>query len=125
MPADPSRIAQYTVDGVVLSRVDTVLRAAFPDAVDMGDQEIEMFFDSPADADVVLTERWNWQKTAGRLHEAVEVEASLGLGTIVPLTPAVPQMTVVDEKRGIGAVAKVRALASDYSTERHSVELLG
>lgn len=125
MPATPSDIAKYTVDGVALSKVDVDLRAAHPNAVDLGDKEIEMFFDSEVDAQVLLDERWNWLKTAGRIHEAVEVESSFGLGTTKAVTPTIPTMTVIDAKRNLNATAKVRAFVADYTTERHSVELLG
>lgn len=125
MPVNPARIPMMTTDGVVLSRVDTVLRAAHPNATDEGDQEIEMFFDSDADADVLLDERWNWKKTAGRIHEAVEVDASFGFGTLIAVAPTVPNLTVQDSSRSLNVVAKVRAFAADYTIERHSIELLG
>ena len=114
-----------TSDGVVLSRVDTALRAAHPNAVDQGATEREYFFDSEADTAVMLDEYWNWRKTPGRIHEAIEVDATFGLGTSIAITPAVPQMTVVDDSRSINVLARVRAFAADYTIERHSVELLG
>lgn len=114
-----------TTDGIVLSRVDTALRAAQPNATDEGDQEIEMFFDSEADAGVLLDERWNWKKTVGRIHEAVEVDTGFGFGTLIAVAPAIPVLTVQDPSRNLNVVAKVRAFAADYTTERYSIEVLG
>lgn len=125
MAATPARIAKSTVDGVALSRVDAALRAEHPDAIDDGSAEIEMFFDDPVDADLLLEERWTWRKQVGRIHEAVEVSDSLGLGTTVPVVPAVPQFQVRDAKRLIDTTAKTRAFVADHQADRYSVELLG
>jgi hypothetical protein len=125
MPATPAWIGEFTVDGVVLSRVDTAIRAADPAAVDLGDREIEMFFDFAADGDIVLDERWNLQKQRGRFHEAVEFEiGALPLGTFVALTPALPTINVTDRARSISVVPRTRAYVNDYQTERSSIELL-
>ena len=125
MPATPAYIAEFTTDGVALSRVDTALRVAMPSAVDEGGSEIEMFFDLAADGEVLLEERWQLVKSLTRIHEAVETETSMGLGTTVPLSPAVPRFTLVDSPRGINQTASVRAFVIDRAAERYSVELLG
>lgn len=125
MPANPARIPMMTTDGVVMSRVDTALRTAHPNAQDEGNQEREYFFDSEADTNAMVDELWNWRKTPGRIHEAVEFDTATGLGTTIALTPAVPLATVVDETRGLNVTARVRAFAADYTKERYSAELLG
>jgi hypothetical protein len=125
MVATPARIAMMTTDGVVISRVDAALRVAHPNAADEGSTEREYFFDDETDTAVMVDEYFNWRKAPGRPHEAVEFGAGLGLGTIVAVTPAVPQATVIDESRGIGSVCKVRAFAVDHGKDRYSVELLG
>lgn len=114
-----------TTDGVQLSRVDTSIRVADPNAVDEGGSEIEMFFDTDADAGTLLDERWNWRKTRNRIHEAVEVETGFGLGTTVAVVPAVPRMTVQDDSRNLNQTVNIRAFAVDYTKERYSLELLG
>lgn len=123
MPADPQRIAQFVVDGQVLSRVDPLLKQTYPGASEL--PEIEMFFDDIADAEALLEERWAWQRQAGRPREAVEFEDTLGLGTSIPLVPAVPQFTVIDESRSIDTIAIVKAYAADFNTDRYAVELTG
>jgi hypothetical protein len=125
MPASPARIPMMTSDGVVLSRVDAALRAVHPNAVDEGGTEREYFFDSEADTAVLVDEYWNWRKTPGRPHEAIEVEVGLGLGTTTPVAPAVPQLLVTDADRSLAGLLKVRAFAVDHGIDRHSVEVLG
>lgn len=123
MPADPSRIAQFTVDGVLLSKVAPLIKTTYPGANEQ--REIEMFFDSAADGQVLLDERWAWQSKANRIREAVELDVGLGLGTAVPLTPALPQFTVIDESRDISTSAIVKAYAANFDTDRYAVELIG
>ena len=125
MPASPARIALSLNDGVVLSKADPAIKTTHPNAVGE-EQEIESFFDTAADAQVLLDERWAYKSVAGRPHEQIEVNSSFGLGTQVALTPAVPRITLTDEDRGMAGVSTmVRAYAIDYNNERYAVELLG
>lgn len=101
MPATPARIALSLNDGVLLSKADATIKANHPNAVEQ-DNEIESFFDSEADAQVLLDERWAWRSAAGRFREAIEIDSDLGLGTIIPVTPALPTILIYDEARGIG-----------------------
>lgn len=123
MPADPSRIAQFTVDGVLLSKVEPTIKTSFPGAIE--GREIEMFFDDPGDAQVLLDERFAWQSKTNRLREAVELDETLGLGTTIPLTPALPQFNVVDAARNIDAPAIVKAYAANFDSDRYAVEFIG
>lgn len=123
MPADPARIAQSTVDGVVVSRVDASIKTTHANATDVA--ELETFWDSEDDADDMLEERWAWQSNPGRLREAVEFDGSLGLGTHIPIMPAVPTFTVIDDTRSISGDGAVRAYAADFENERYAVEMIG
>lgn len=125
MPASPARIPLMTSDGIVLSRVDLAVRAAHPNAADASGSDREFFFDNEADQAALLDEYFNWRKQPGRIHEAVEVEATFGLGISIALTPAIPQVNALDDGRGLNVFAKIRAYAADYTTERFSLELLG
>lgn len=110
-------------DGVVLSKVDATIKTNHPNAVE-DSQELEMFFDAAADAQVLLDERWNWKSSVGRAREQIEFDSGFGLGTLIAVTPAVPTITISDAARGIAAVpAMVRAYSVDYGTERYAVEL--
>jgi hypothetical protein len=125
MPATPARIALALNEGVLLSQVDAQIKADHPNA--NGDEnEIESFYDTAADAQAMLDERWNWKSAAGRPREQIEIDSSFNLGTVLAVTPAVPTITITDEDRAIeGAVCMVRAYAIDYTTERYAVELAG
>jgi hypothetical protein len=122
--ATPDDIARYTNDGVVLTALDLPLRANHPDAVDGGNEELEMFFDNPADAEVLLAERFDLLSQVSALHEGIEVSESLGLGSSVPIAPNVPCFTIVDESRGISKVARTRAYVYEAAGDRYSVEVL-
>lgn len=125
MVATPARIALSLNDGVVLSKLDAALKGNHPNAVS-ADSEIEMFFDNPADAQILLDERWAWRSAPGRPKEQLELAADLGLGTIVPLAPALPTYTINDETRGLrGAVCAVRGFSVDHNTDRYAVEVIG
>jgi hypothetical protein len=124
MSATPTRIAISLNDGIVLSKLDATIKTNHPNAEDAGDNEIEMFFDNSADAQVLLDERWNWKSSAGRAREQIELDSSFGLGTTVALTPAVPKFTITDDDRGINAVVcMARSYSIDYNSERYAVEL--
>jgi hypothetical protein len=83
-----------------------------------------MFFDLAADAQALLDERWAWKSAAGRPREQIEMDSSLGLGTVLPVTPAVPGFTITDDTRGIvGLHCYTRAYSIDYTTERYAIEL--
>lgn len=124
MTATPSAVAKYTRDGVVLTRQDTTIRDTQRDARTTGDTEIESFYNNQADAAVVLTEIWNTFSKLSPLHEGIEVNEAIGLGTVIPLSPNVPCFRCVDEDRGIDVVARTRAYSYDTGSESYSVEVL-
>jgi len=128
MSALPADVARYTSDGVVVSTdkaIGDAIKAAHSDAQDLGTGEIEMFFDDPADAAVLLNERFAYLSQIGPIHEGIEVEENLGLGSAISITPSVPKFRIVDESRLIDTEARVRAFARDMTTDRYSVEVLG
>lgn len=130
MPADPADIALYTTDGILLvsPTVDAVadaIKAAHINARSFADQEREMFFDDPADAQVLLDEAFDILSVVNPGSWGVELADSIGLGSTIPLTPTVPCLTVVDDPRAISTVVRVRAYATEMGTDRYAIELLG
>ena len=124
MTATPSDIARYTRDGVVLSKQDLNIRNGQRDSETTGDTEIETFFDSRIHAQVVLDEIWATYSVISPVHEGIEVDQSLGLGTTIPLVPSVPCFQVVDEERGLNKLSRTRAFSYDTEAETYSVEVL-
>lgn len=126
MPATPSDIARFTTDGVLLTAEDPAIKANHLDAEDgaASGRELEMFYDDPADAQDMLDERFAILSQISAVHEGIEVEETLGIGTVIPLTPTVPCFQIVDEERGINTLARTRAFAYDLDTDRYSVEVL-
>lgn len=125
MSADPADIALYTVDGQVITVQNSAIKTLIPDAQDLGDSEIETFFDNASDGLTYLSEKFAVLGAVGAPHEGVEIEDSLAIGTTIPITPAAPVFTLVDETRGLAADARLRAFVDDSHTDRFSLELLG
>jgi len=127
MTALPADIAKYTADGIVVTTnavTGAAIKAAHVDAQDLGDQEIEMFFVNDAHAQAMLDERFALLSIVDPVHEGIEVEEALGLGTTIAIAPTVPSFRVVDDSRNIDQVVRLRAYAHDMSTDRFSVEVL-
>lgn len=126
MTALPADIAKFTNDGVVI-RTDDAAGAAIladhPNARSIEDgREIEMFFTDTDDAQVLLDERFALMSEPG-LHDGIEVEETLGLGTTIALSPTVPCFTVIDQDN-IATVARTRSYARSMSADRYAVEAL-
>lgn len=130
MAALPADIAKFTADGVVVTSptnpaVSAAILAADPKAKDTGDGDIETFFDTIADAQAMLDERFAILSQIGAPHEGIEVEERLGIGTSIAIAPAVPMFRIVDEERGMDRNVRLRAFVSEMGTDRFSVEVLG
>lgn len=125
MSATPADIAAFTVDGIVITVQNSAIKTLIPDAKDLGDSEIEMFCDNQADGLTLLAERFAILGAVGAPHEGVEIEDSLAIGTTIPITPAVPEFTLVDESRALATTGRLRAFVDDRHTDRFSLELLG
>jgi len=127
MPALPADIARFTTDGVVLS-TDLVAGQAVLDAHPNArrtseGQEIEMFFVNAADAQTVLDERFELLSLGGPLHDGIEVEESLQIGTVIPVQPSVPCWQVTDaDARTINV--RTRGYARKMSIDRYAIEVL-
>jgi hypothetical protein len=130
MPATPTDIASFTVDGIVVTSptspaTSAAIRAADPTARDIGDSEIPMFFDDPADAQAMLDEKFAFVSKIAPVHEGIEVQESLGLGRAVAILPTVPRFRVIDATRSIDAIVQMRAYSYNMDSGRFSVEVLG
>lgn len=128
MTASPADVALYRNDGRLVASPDKAtsdaLKAAHIDAQNGGDSVIEMLWDNADHAQTILDERFDYVGAIDPLHEGIEVDESLKLGTDVPVAPVVPSFTVVDETRSIDTVCRTRAYAADISSDRYSVEVL-
>jgi hypothetical protein len=128
MTATAADAAKYTNDGVVISTntaAGNAIAAMHPDARDTGTGELEMFFDNAADAQVLLDEKFSYLSKVNPPHEMIEVEDSMGFGTTIALTPAVPSVRIVDPGQRLDVVVRVRAYSQDMETDRFAVEVLG
>lgn len=124
MAATPADIAKYTTDGVVITASDSAIVTNHPEAVDLSTEEIEMFFDSTADGQIVLDERFAILSQINGAHEAVVVEETLGLGSTIPITPTTPCFRVIDEDRNLDTTLRTRAYAYEAGSDKYSIELI-
>lgn len=123
MAATPADIGKYTNDGETVTYQDLALKAANPNARDLG--EIVTFFRFTADTQAMLTEKQNILARVGVLHETIEVDEALGVGSAVAVTPQVPTFRLVDETRDLDSLAVCGAVALDMTTDRYSLEMTG
>jgi len=129
MAATPADIAKYTTDGVVVTSptnpaVSAAIAADHIDAINGADREIEMFFDSAADAQVLLDERFAYLSKINPVHVGIEVEEAIDIGGVIPVAPNVPTFRVVDDAINLDTLVRTRAYAQDMNTDRFSVEVL-
>lgn len=124
MAATPADIAKYTSDGVLVTVSDSAILASHPEADDQADQEIEMFFDSAANAATVLTERFAILSQLAPAHESVATDTSLGLGSTIAITPTTPCFRVIDEDRNMDVILRTRAYAYEAGSDQFAIELL-
>lgn len=126
MSATPTDVARYTNDGVVLTTdaaTGVAIRAAHTDAQTNSPGEIEMLFDSAAVGQLFLNEKFGYLSIINPPHVGVEVDDSLGIGSVIAIAPKVPCFTAVDEKSALNSLLRTRAFAHDSETDRYSVEL--
>jgi hypothetical protein len=128
MTATGADVALYTNDGVVVQSppkaASDALKAAHIDAQGDAADAQEMCWVNPNHAQIILDERFTYVGRIDPIHEGIEVEESLKLGTDVPIAPVIPSFQVVDASRKINAPCRTRAYASDLSSDRCSVEVL-
>lgn len=84
----------------------------------------EGFFDSAADAQVLLNELAT-QLIADRRREAIETDSPFQLGAGVDLTPAIPTARCIDKSNGFDRVMTIKGVAIDLGTDRNSIEVVG
>lgn len=125
MTALPSDIPRFTNDGVLLTASNASIKNLDPTAIDQASSERELFLDSQAHGQIVLSELFGFISPAGRIHEGVEIETSLDLGGTVPLWPKAPQALVVDVSRRIDQATVIRAYSFDMGSDRFALELVG
>lgn len=122
----PSRIRLCRREAEYAISSSTALLAARPDARPQGNDNavIDSFFDNTADAQVMLTEKFNIL-SALRQHEAAEVDVLIGLAGSVGVTPVLPKVRFKDATRGLNIAVPIAGIAIDRGSERNSVEGIG
>ena len=125
MAANPSDIAKYTSDGVLITLKDEAIKQRDPNALDTGERELGMFFDDPAHGQIVAAELFAYVSAEGRPNEGIEIPDNLGLGTSVPVFPRAPRAHLIDDSRGINVIAAIRAYSFDMAEDAYAMEFVG
>jgi len=124
MPALPADIAKYTTDGVVVTASNPAIKTSFSDAQDGGEVEIEMFYDTEADAQWALNERFAIVSQIAPPHMALEIAETIALGTDIPIAPQAPCLRVIDAESGIDDTLRVISYAYEMNSDRYSIEVM-
>jgi hypothetical protein len=125
MSADPADIAKATSDGIVLTITNPTIQANHPDARDLGDTYLEMFFVNEADAVAVLNQRFQILSQINAPHLAVVTEETLGLGQGISVLGVTPCFQTVDARRGIDQNLRTRSFAHECGSDQYSIEVMG
>lgn len=124
MTATPERIRLCVRESEFATSSDAAVLAARGDAVDGYDRAIFSFFDNTADAQLLLNERFAFQKTVRR-HEAAEVAGFLSIGAGIPIAPTVPKARMIDDTRPMNRIMLIKGMAIDFNSDRNSIECDG
>lgn len=126
MTATSARIRLCIRESEFATASDAAVLAARPDAKPNGsdDEAIPSFFNSTADAQIMLNERFAFQKSE-RGHEAAEADTPLSIGSGVAITPVLPKAKMVDVDRPLDQLMILRGMAVDFETDRNSIEADG
>lgn len=124
MAASPADISAYTNDGIVLVKSDQAIKDAHPNADDLRDAEVEMFFVSEAAGQALLDERFSLLSTVEPVHERIEVAEDLGIGQDIAVTPVIPTFTIIDATRDLTVNARCYGYAIDLETDREAIAVI-
>ena len=124
LTATPARIRR-SMRPVEYARVsNATILANRPEAQDGYAKVIESFFDSVADAQVLLNERAVVLQ-ADRSHEAIETVEAYRIGVNLTVVPNLPRARAIDQTNGFDKTMLIKGLAIDLGTDRNSLEVIG
>jgi hypothetical protein len=123
--ATSARIRRIRRDSEFARVVAPGILAVRPDANDGFSSVRESFFDNVADAQVLLEELHDGALGFSRANEGAETDTPIKLGDDVPMTPALPQVHMIDGLANFDRVMIIKGLAVDHNSQRNSVEAIG
>ncbi len=122
--ADPARIRLSVRDAEYARVSNPAILVQRPAASDGFAQIREGFFDTVADAQVLLNELAT-QLAGDRRREAAETDTQLQIGVDIPLTPAIPRVRMIDSSTGLDRTMFIKGVAVDLQTDRNAIEAIG
>lgn len=121
--ATPARIRRVIREAEFARVSNGAVLIARPSANDGFAQVREGFFDSTADAQILLNELAA-VVSVDRVREAIETDTPFQLGTTLVLTPAIPKARIIDPSNGLDKTGLIKGVAVDLATDRNSIEVL-
>lgn len=124
LTATPARIRRVRREAEYARSTQPAVLTARPNAKDGYANPMEGFFDTVAQAQLMLTERAN-VLMADRKREAVETTEPFRLGSTLPLTPSLPRVRLIDQQTEFDRTMMVRGVAIDLAVDRNAIEVVG
>lgn len=122
--ATPARIRRVSREGEYARSSNGAILIANPDAKDGFSEVSQTFFDTQADAQVLLTEKAA-SLMAQRLHLGAEIKTPLDLGFAIAITPVLPRIRFRDRASELDVTLMAKGTALDLHTGRNSIEAVG
>jgi hypothetical protein len=122
--ATPARIRRVRRESSFARYTNAAMLAIRGDAQDGYSSVIEGFWDTAADAQVLLNERATVLGVERR-REAIETETPFGLGSAIALTPRVPRVRAINRETEFDRIMLIKGVSIDLMTGRNSIEALG
>jgi hypothetical protein len=127
MTANPTDVAKYTQDGVIV-RSDPAqgeaVKTLFDAARDESEPPRETFFRYAAQAQVIENIRFDFLSRLAPKQDDIDVDQALGLGSSITVAPYVPRFTVVENPDDPGYVGLVRAYIHRAADDRMAVQII-
>lgn len=125
LTATPARIRRVSRESEFATESNAAVLVARTSARDGYSQPQEGFWDTAAQAQLILDER-ALVLMADRKREAVETTEPFKLGTAsLPLTPSLPRVRMIDQQSDFDRVMMIRGVAIDLGVDRNAIEVIG
>lgn len=126
MPATPARIGFVSEAFRFSDASSSTVRARYGDAArDTRDEPIESYFDSTADAQAVVNERFSLLSGDRRLMQ-IEIGRLLPLSGPLAFNTVAPTVTVIDDERNLNRTMMVTGIEGlDYETDTLTLTVWG
>ena len=122
--ATPARIRRSIREADYARVMDGSVLVLHPTASDGYSSVLDGFWDTLADAQVLLNERAGILMVPRR-REAIETDSPLRIGQTLALAPALPKARVIDKDLEVDRTMIIKGLSVDLGADRNAIEVIG